>query len=51
MYSTILQIIFETIDHFKLLSRIPGVLPFIMLDGHGGRLELSFLKYNNDKND
>ena len=51
MSSTILQIFFETIDHFKLLSRIPGVLPFVMLDGHGRRLELPFLKYINDKND
>ena len=48
MSSTILKEFFETIDHFKLLPRTPGVIPFAMLDGHGSRLELPFLKYIND---
>ena len=42
MSSTILKDFFETI-------RTPRVLPFAMLDGHGSRLELPFLKYINDK--
>ena len=49
MSSTILKDFFETIDHFKLLPRTPGVISFAMLDGHGSRLELPFLKYINDK--
>ena len=49
MSSIILKEIFETIDHFQLLPRTPGVLPFAMLDGHGSRLELPFLKYINNK--
>ena len=32
------NIFFETIDHFKLLSRTPKVLPFAMIDRHGRRL-------------
>ena len=32
-----------------MLPRTPGVLPFTMLDGHGSRLELPFLKYINNK--
>ena len=49
MSSTILKECFETIDHFKLLPRTPGVFPFAILDGHGSRLEVPFLKYINDK--
>ena len=49
MSSTILKEIFETIDHFQLLPRTLGVLPFAMLDGHGSRLELPFLEYINNK--
>ena len=48
MSSTILKEFFETIDHLNLLPRSPGVVPFAMLDGHGSRLELPFLKYIND---
>ena len=48
MSSTILKEIFEAIDHLNLLPRSPGVVPFAMLDGHGSRLELPFLKYIND---
>ena len=47
--STILKEFFETINHFQLLPRTPGFLPFVMLDGHGSRLELPFLKYINNK--
>ena len=49
MSSTILKEFFETIDHFKLVPRTPGIFLFAMLDGHGSRLELPFLKYSNDK--
>ena len=49
MSSTILKYFFETIDHFTLLPQTFGVLPFAMLDGHGSRLELPFLKYINAK--
>ena len=37
----------ETIDHLNLLPRLPGIVPFAMLDGHGSHLELPFLKYIN----
>ena len=47
--STISKEFFENIDHFKLLPRTPGVLPFAILDGHRSRLELPYLKYINDK--
>ena len=38
----------ETIDHLNFPSRLPGVVPFVMLDGHGSWLGLPFLKYIND---
>ena len=38
----------KIIDYLNLLPRSPGVVPFAMVDGHGSRLELPFLKYIND---
>ena len=40
--SNILKDIFETIDHFNLLPRINGAVPFSILGGHGSWLELIF---------
>ena len=31
-----------------LLPRMNGVVPFAILDGHGSRIELTFLQYAND---
>ena len=39
----------ERMDIFDLFPRIPGgPLPFLLLDGHGSRLQLPFLRYTND---
>ena len=39
----------ERMDSFNLFPRIPGgPLPFLLLDGHGSRLQLQFLRYTND---
>ena len=35
-------------DNCHLFDRTDGVLPFLLLDGHGSRLELPFLEYIND---
>ena len=36
-------------DSFDIFPRIPGgPLPFLLLDGHGSRLQLPFLRYTNN---
>ena len=35
-------------DNCHLFDRTDGVLPFLLLDGHGSRFELPFLEYIND---
>ena len=41
--SQILVEMLQTIDSYKLFPRNDGVKPFLLLDGHGSRLELSFM--------
>ena len=48
--SEILKQILETIDHLGLVTRTEGRLPALIVDGHGSRLELPFVKYINDPN-
>jgi hypothetical protein len=38
----------EQMDHLNLFPRTDGIKPFLLLDGHGSRLELPFLEYIND---
>eukprot|EP00978_Attheya_sp_CCMP212_P020565 scaffold59017_cov48-Attheya_sp.AAC.1 len=38
----------RTMDELKLFPRIDGLRPFLIVDGHGSRLELPFLNYIND---
>ena len=48
--SELLKEILERMDSFDLFPRIPGgPLPFLLLDGHGSRLQLPFLLYTNDQ--
>ena len=47
--SELLKEMLERMDSFNLFPRIPGgPLPFLLLDGHGSRLQLPFLRYTND---
>ena len=47
--STILADMLKWIDGHAVLPRVPGgPTPFLLLDGHGSRLEVPFLKYIND---
>ena len=48
MTSDILTSIVETLDVLEVFDRSKGKTPFILLDGHGSRLRLSFLDYIND---
>ena len=48
MTSDILTSIVETLDVLKVFDRSTGKTPFIILDGHGSRLGLSFLNYINN---
>jgi len=40
-----------TLDSYQLFHRTDAVKPFLMLDGHGSRLELPFLQYINTPRD
>jgi hypothetical protein len=40
----------EYINKLELFPRIGGLKPFLLLDGHGSRLELPFLQYVYDPN-
>ena len=47
--SELLKEMLERMDSFDIFPCIPGgTLPFILLDGHGSRLQLPFLRYTND---
>jgi len=47
--SDLLKMFLEKLDSFDLFPRgEDGVKPFLLLDGHGSRLELPFLQYIND---
>ena len=41
----------QTIDALNLFPRNDGVKPFLLLDGHGSRLQLTFLQYINTPKD
>eukprot|EP00590_Aulacoseira_subarctica_P006816 CAMPEP_0172416928 /NCGR_PEP_ID=MMETSP1064-20121228/3436_1 /TAXON_ID=202472 /ORGANISM="Aulacoseira subarctica , Strain CCAP 1002/5" /LENGTH=325 /DNA_ID=CAMNT_0013154913 /DNA_START=569 /DNA_END=1542 /DNA_ORIENTATION=+ len=40
----------KAIDRIGVFDRSTGLSPFLLLDGHGSRFELSFLEYINDAN-
>mmetsp|Transcript_25354 Transcript_25354/g.42135 ORF Transcript_25354/g.42135 Transcript_25354/m.42135 type:complete len:173 (+) Transcript_25354:316-834(+) len=47
--SELLMQMLKRMDNLDLFPRVPdGPLPFLLLDGHGSRLQLPFLKYIND---
>ena len=46
--SELLHSILKHIDDCCLFDRTDGVLPFLLLNGHGSRFELTFLKYTNN---
>ena len=49
MTTEILTRILETLDHLQVFDRSRGIKPFLMLDGHGSRYGIPFLRYiNND---
>jgi hypothetical protein len=45
--SELLVSFLKKMDELKLLPRMDGLKPFLLLDGHGSRLELPFLQYLN----
>ena len=45
MTSEILTEAIESLDHYCQFDRATGRKPFLLMDGHGSRLQLSFLKY------
>ena len=45
--SELLVEMLRVIDRFKVFDRSDGIAPFLLLDGHGSRFELPFLKYIN----
>ena len=46
--SELLKKILERMDSFDPFPRVPsGPLTFLVLDGHGSRLQLPFLRYTN----
>ena len=49
--SEILVEVFQTMDHHDLFPRSHGVKPFVLIDGHGSRLEMPFLTYVNNPKD
>jgi len=49
--SDILVQALQTMDALDLFPRTDGVKPFLLLDGHGSRLQLPFLKYINEPKD
>ena len=40
----------KTIDRLNVFEQSGGVSPFLLLDGHGGHFDLTFLEYINDSN-
>lgn len=49
--SDILIEVLSTLDHLQVIPRNDGIKPFLLLDGHGSRLELPFLRYINTPED
>ena len=45
--SEILRDALATLDHLKVFPRANGLKPFLLVDGHGSRFELPFLRYIN----
>ena len=43
--SLLLEEMLRVIDRFKVFDRSDGIAPFLLLDGHGSRFEMPFLKY------
>ena len=48
--SEILRDCLATLDHYKVFPRSSNLKPFLLLDGHGSRFELTFLRYVTDSN-
>ncbi len=46
--SDLLVTFLQKLDELELFPRENGLKPFLLLDGHGSRLELPFLQYVND---
>ena len=44
----ILVDIVGTLDHIGVFDRSEGKIPFLLLDGHGSRIQLPFLEYINN---
>ena len=45
--SELLVDMLRVIDSFEVFDRSDGIAPFLLLDGHGSRFEMPFLKYIN----
>ena len=45
---TILTNVLRYMDSIELFAREDGKIPFLLLDAHGSRLTLEFLRYVND---
>ena len=45
--SDILIEVLSTLDHLQVIPRNDDIKPFLLLDGHGSRLEFPFLRYIN----
>ena len=48
MTTEILTRILETLDYLEVFDRSTGINPYLMLDGHGSRMGLLFLRYINN---
>ena len=48
MTTEILTKILENLDHLEVFNRSTGINPFLMLDRHGSRMGLPFLRYIDD---
>ena len=46
--ATILTEALMELDHLKVLPRVNGVKPYLLVDGHGSRFGLNFLSYINN---
>jgi hypothetical protein len=43
--SALLAVMLERMDDLELFDRSDGIIPFILLDGHGSRFEDPFVEY------
>ena len=48
--SEILRDALVSIDHYNVMDRSSGCVPFLLLDGHGSRFELPFFEYITNAN-